>query len=76
MGVRLVPPPDSLSELSHLFNFNVSEWQLTPLREKTLIVIDASVSPIFHKPDPRGYYPGSTFRVKEDSGKFPNFDAA
>ena len=73
-GVRLVPPPDSLSELSQLFNFTVSEWQQTPLGEKTLLVIDASVSPIFHKPDPRGYYPGSTFRVKEDSGKFPNFD--
>ena len=72
-GVRLVPPPDLLSELSQSFNFNASEWQLTPLREKTLLVIDASVSPIFHKPDPRGYYSGSIFRVKEDSGKFPNF---
>ena len=73
-GVRLVPPPDLLSELSESFNFTVSEWQLTPLREKTLLVVDASVSPIFHQPDPRGYYSGSTFRVKEDSGKFPNFN--
>lgn len=73
-GVRLVPPPDLLSELSQSFNFNASEWQLTPLREKTLLVVDASVSPIFHKPDPRGYYSGSIFRVKEDSGKFPNFN--
>ena len=77
-GVRLVPPLDSLSNLSQLFNFNVSEWQLTPLREKTLLVVDASVSPIFifHKPDPRGYYSGSTFRVKEYSGKFPDFNAS
>ena len=73
-GVKLVPPPDLLSDLSKSFNFNVSEWQLTPLREKTLLVVDASVSPIFHKPDPRGYYSGSTFRVKEYSGKFPNFN--
>ena len=77
-GVRLVPPLDSLSNLSQLFNFNVSEWRLTPLREKTLLVVDASVSPIFifHKPDPRGYYSGSTFRVKEYSGKFPDFNAS
>ena len=75
-GVRLVPPLDSRSNLSQLFNFNVSEWQLTPLREKTLLVVDASVSPIFifHKPDPRGYYSGSTFQIKEDSGKFPDFN--
>ena len=73
-GVRLVPPPDTLSELSEKFNFTVPEWQLTPLREKTLLVVDASVSPIFHKPNPGGYYSGSTFRVKEDSGKFPNFN--
>ena len=75
-GVRLVPPLDSLSNLSRLFNFNVSEWQLTPLRETTLLVVDASVSPIFifHKPDPRGYYSGSTFQVKEYSGKFPDFN--
>ena len=72
-GVRLVPPPDSLSELSQLFNFTVSEWQQTPLGEKTLLVVDASVSPIFHKPDPRGSYTGVDFRVKEYSGKFPNF---
>ena len=75
-GVRLVPPPDSLSELSEKFNFTVSEWQLTPLLEKTLLVVDASVSPIFHKPNPGGYYSGSTFRVKEDSGKFPDFNAS
>ena len=73
-GVRLVPPPDLLSELSQSFNFNAAEWQLTPLHEKTVLVIDASVSPIFHKPDPRGYYSGSIFRVKENSGKFPNFN--
>ncbi|MCY4402272.1 MAG: HEPN domain-containing protein [Candidatus Poribacteria bacterium] len=73
-GVRLVPPPETLSELSQLFNFNVSEWQLTPLCEKTLLVVDASVSPIFHKPNPGGYYSGSTFQVKENSGQFPNFD--
>ena len=75
-GVRLVPPLDSLSNLSQFFNFNVPEWQLTSMREKTLLVVDASVSPvfIFHKPDPRGYYSGSTFRVKEYSGRFPNFN--
>lgn len=73
-GVRLVPPPETLSDLSQLFNFNVSEWQLTPLREKTLLVVDASVSPIFHKPNPGGYYSGSIFQVKESSGEFPNFN--
>ena len=74
MGLDLSRLWTSLSNLSQFFNFNVSEWQLTPLREKTLLVIDASVSPIFHKPDPRGYYSGSTFRVKEYSGKFPDFN--
>ena len=73
-GVRLVPPPETLLELSKSFNFTVSEWQLTSLREKTLLVVDASISPIFHKPNPGGYYSGSTFRVKEDSGKFLNFN--
>ena len=72
-GVRLVPPPSSLSELSQMFNFTVNEWQLTPLSETTLLVVDASVLPIFHKPDPRGSYTGVDFRVKENSGKFPNF---
>ena len=73
-GIRLVPPPASLSELSQMFNFTVNEWQLTPLSETTLLVVDASVSPIFHKPDPRGSYTGIDFRVKENSGKFPNFN--
>ena len=50
-GVRLVPPPDSLSELSQRFNLSVSEWWSNILREKTLLVVDASVSPVFHKPD-------------------------
>ena len=75
-GVRLVPPPDSLSKLSPLFNFSVSEWQSNPLREKILLIIDASVSPIFHKPDPRGSYTGADFLFKEDSGKFPNFNGS
>ena len=75
-GTRLVPPPDTLSELSEKFNFTVSEWELTPLHEKTLLVVDTAVSPIFLKPNPGGYYPGAAFRVKEDSGKFPDFNAS
>ena len=73
-GVRLVPPPDLLSALSQRFNFTVYEWQLTPLLEKTLLVVDASVSPIFHKPDLTGSYTSPDFLFKEDSGKFPNFN--
>ena len=73
-GIRLIPPPASLSELSPLFNFSLSEWQSNPLREKILLIIDASVSPIFHKPDPRGSYTGADFLFKENSGKFPNFN--
>ena len=72
-GIRLVPPPESLSELSPLFNFSVSEWQSNPLREKILLIIDASVSPIFRKPDLMGSYTGADFSFKEVSGKFPNF---
>ena len=73
-GVRLVPPPDSLLELSQRFNLSVSEWWSNILHEKTLLVVDASVSPVFHKPDLRGSYTGTDFRVKENSGKFPNFN--
>lgn len=75
-GVILVPPPASLSELSPLFNFTGSEWQSNPLSEKILLIIDASVSPIFHKPDPRTSYTGVDFQIKENSGKFPNFNAS
>lgn len=72
-GVRLVPPPDSLSELSQRFNLSVSEWWSNILHEKTLLVVDASVSPVFHKPDLVGSYTDTDFLFKEDSGKFPNF---
>ena len=72
-GIRLVPPPESLSELLPLFNFSVSEWQSNPLREKILLMIDASVSPVFHKPDLIGSYTGADFLFKEVSGKFPDF---
>ena len=75
-GVRLVPPPDSLSELSQRFNLSASEWWSNILREKTLLVVDASVSPVFHKPDLVGSYTGTDFLFKEDSGKFPNFKEA
>lgn len=73
-GVKLVPPPDSLLELSQLFNFSLYEWRSNSLSEKGLLVIDASVSPVFHKPDLRGSYTGADFLFKEDSGKFPNFN--
>ena len=73
-GVKLVPPPDSLLALSQLFNFSLYEWRSNSLSEKILLVIDASVSPIFHKPDLRGFYTGADFLFKEDSGKFPNFN--
>ena len=72
-GVRLVPPPDSLSELSQRFNFTMPEWWSSILHEKTLLVIDASVSPVFHKPDLIGSYTSPDFLFKEVSGKFPNF---
>lgn len=72
-GVRLVPPPDSLSELSQRFNFTVPEWWSNILSEKTLLVIDASVSPVFHKPDLIGSYTSPDFLFKEVSGKFPSF---
>ena len=72
-GVRLVPPPDSLSKLSQRFNFTVPEWWSNILSEKALLVVDASVSPIFHKPDLMGSYTGTDFLFKEVSGKFPNF---
>ena len=50
-GIQIVPLPNSTSELPHYF---LSGLDLEPsdFRGKTLLVIDASVSPIFCKPPP------------------------
>lgn len=53
-GIRLVPLPLSTNELSRylpdIVNFHMSEWSLP--RGETMLIIEATVSPIFHKPCP------------------------
>ena len=50
-GIQLVPFPESPSELPHYF-FSISDLEPSDFRGKTLLMIDASVSPIFCKPPP------------------------
>ena len=52
-GIRLVPLPNSTSELSHYlrgFSIRLSDIPASSFLGKTLLIIDYSVSPIFHKP--------------------------
>ena len=72
-GMRIAPLPSSTSELPHYLPPNL----LTPGRSvdflgKTLLVINASISPIFCKPFlPEVFL--ENFQVEVTGGKFPNF---
>lgn len=80
--MRLVPLPHSTSELSHYLR-GLSRYHFFDMSEhsfigKTLLIIDASASPIFCKPFPELYQEGFRegnfpFRVKIDDEKFPHF---
>ncbi|MYB96726.1 hypothetical protein F4054_11380 [Candidatus Poribacteria bacterium] len=78
-GVRLVPLPLSTSEISNYLPDMVN-FSMFPdsLMGKTLLIIDASVSPIFHKPYPELFNDDFhedklPFHVEVAGGKFSDF---
>ena len=78
-GIRLVPLPLSTGDLSRYLpdnvNFAMSEWSLP--RGETMLVIDATVSPVFHKPYPElfdDYHENKLpFQVEVTNRGFSNF---
>ena len=77
-GIRLVPLPPSTSELPYYLRKHLHDVPKDFFSGKTLLVVDCSVSPIFHKP-----FRASTiqefrnqlnriFRTEIDSKDFPN----
>lgn len=78
-GIRLVPLPRSTSELPHyLPDMAMFYTPVSFLLRKTLLIIDASVFPIFHKPFPDLFQEGFhedliPFKVQVKGGKFPKF---
>ena len=78
-GVRFVPLPHSTSELPYYLPSPLfTDMSAMSLLGKTVLIIDASVSPIFHKPFPELFGEGFReddlpFRVEINGGKFPNF---
>ena len=77
-GIRLVSLPLSSSELPHYlpnFSFTFLGPSISSLLGGTVLIIDASVSPIFHKPFPDLFQKDNLpFQVEVNSGKFLNFD--
>lgn len=83
-GIRLVPLPNSTSDLPHyLANLSFSPVGMSKysLPGKTLLIIDHSISPIFHKPVPititvQEYLDqvNYMFQAKVNSADFPNFE--
>ena len=78
-GVRLVPIPNSTSELpSYLLNFFVNPSMPSG---RTLLIIDYSISPIFHKPfgpttsQERYKQLNRTFRIEINGRILPSFIA-
>ena len=78
-GIRLVPLSDAASYLQrYLPSYFIGTVSMPEdiLHSKTMLVIDCSVSPIFHKPLPKlsqeDNYP---FRVQVDGKDCPNFMA-
>lgn len=78
-GIKLVPLPLSTSELQHyLPDIAMFHTPVLPLVGKTLLIIDASVSPIFHKPFPDLFREDFQedlipFKVQVKGGKSPKF---
>ena len=77
-GIRLIPLPRSTSELPYYLRSHLHDVPKDFFSGKTLLVVDCSVSPIFHKP-----FRASTmqeyddqlnriFRAEIDSDDFPN----
>lgn len=75
-GIKLVPLPHSTSERSR-FRYLSDPLEHVPI-EKTLLIIDASVFPIFCKPLPELYEDGireddRPFQIEVSGEQFPNF---
>ena len=82
-GIRLVPLPNSLSELPRVlpgFLMRLSDMSENFYRSKTLLIIDGSVSPIFHKPLPKLFLgvpeDDLPFQVEVSGEKILNFKVA
>ena len=74
-GIRIISLPSSTSELPHYLPVNrlIPDMSVNFLG-KTLLVINASVSPIFCKPVPEmSQMDHLPFRAEVTGGKFPNF---
>ena len=82
-GIKLISLPNTTSELQHylsdfiLWGDQPSTFQPSVFCGKTLLIIDASVSPIFHKPFPEIFREGFKaehipFKSKIVCREFPN----
>ena len=75
-GIQLIRLPDTIPELQqYLSGYVTFGFQPWIFKEKTLLIIDASVSPIFHKPFPEIFREGFRmehipFRSKIVCGEF------
>ncbi|MDE0635303.1 MAG: HEPN domain-containing protein [Candidatus Poribacteria bacterium] len=76
-GVRLVPLPLSTSELSnYLPVMAITQMAAHSFLGKTLLIIDAFMSPIFHKPSLKQLQRDDIpFQIEAIGGKFPKFKA-
>lgn len=74
-GIRLVPLPVSTSDLSnYLPDRVIFERSELSFLGKTLLIIDAFMFPIFHKPLPQQFQGDDrSFQVEVTGGKFPKF---
>lgn len=83
-GIRLVPLPLSTSDLpDYLPNPGLSEISTSSLLGKTVLIINAFVSPIFHKPfsttialQEEVQQLFRTFKIRVSGERFPNFKVA
>lgn len=77
-GIRLIPLPRSTSELPYYLRNYLHDVPKDFFSGKTLLVVDCSVSPIFHKPfrastiQEHGDQLNHIFRTEIDSKDFPN----
>ena len=77
-GIRLIPLPRSTSELPYYLRNHLPDVPKDFFSGKTLLVVDCSVSPIFHKPfrastiQEHADQQNRIFRTEIDSKDFPN----
>ena len=71
-GIKLVPLPPSTSELPNYLpcDFFIPGVSASSFIGKTILIIDASISPVFHKPSPKLFR--EVFQIKAGEN-FPNF---